>query len=406
MAGKLSGDYVAAGRWISVFAYIAIGLLAGLIVRALSGYVRAGVYAALCWYVWLAAFDPTRIGFNDPHLLAVFFGMAGFYCYVRDPESTRWLAASAVLFAVSLFTKQTLIAFPAAVAIELFLTSKKRLGMWLGIAIGTCVVLLLATFAVDGPHFFSYLLSPRTFAFGDFLNMFMLYTAMFQVVIAAALIWILHYSGEGRDRALVWAAALANILGCVLVFGVGAGINHFFDAMLSIILILGSSVALVARFAEQTRWPQATLAIVLGVVFFFGPIVNVPRRIMEAQSNESQRNEREQSFAAVVNFLKARPGQALCEEPMFCFEAGKPKVYDAFNAGEVFKTGTLPESAVLDLLDARAFAAIQLNWSTSDPIRPAKPRNSRFTDTFVRKLFATYRPAIQTPTALIFAPQK
>jgi hypothetical protein len=406
LAGKLAGNYVAAGRWISLFAYLAIGVLAGLVVRVLSGYARAGVYTALCWGIWLAAFDPTRIGFNDPHLLAVVFGMTGLYCYVRGPESTRWLAASAVLFAVSLFTKQSLIAFPGAVAIELFLTSRKRLGMWLGIAIGTCVILLLLTFVVDGPHFFSYLFSPRTFAFGDFLNMFMLYTGMFQVVIAAALIWILRYSGAGRDRVLVWAAVLANVLGSVFVLGVGAGINHFIDAMLSILLILGSSVVMLAGFAEQTRWPRTTLAVLLGVVFFFGPIVNVPRRILEAESNQSQRTEREQSFAAVVKFLKAQPGQALCEDPMFCFEAGKPKVYDAFNAGEVFKTGTLPESAVLDLLDRRAFGAIQLNWSPTDPIRPSKPRYSRFTDTFVRKLFATYRPSIQTPSALIFTPAR
>ena len=109
MAGKLAGNYVAAGRWISLFAYLAIGVLAGLVVRVLSGYARAGVYAALSWCIWLAAFDPTRIGFNDPHLLAVMFGMAGLYCYVRDPESKRWLAASAVLFAVGLFTGSSVV---------------------------------------------------------------------------------------------------------------------------------------------------------------------------------------------------------------------------------------------------------------------------------------------------------
>ena len=62
--------------------------------------MRSAVYAALCWLVWLAAFDPIRIGYNDPHLLGMASGMAALYCYVRDQESTRWLIASAVLFAV------------------------------------------------------------------------------------------------------------------------------------------------------------------------------------------------------------------------------------------------------------------------------------------------------------------
>jgi hypothetical protein len=177
---KLSGDYNSTGRWVSLFAYFAIGVLAGIIARELGGSVRAGAYSALCWWIWLAAFDPTRVGYNDPHLLGIVFGMTGLYCFLREQESTRWLVASALFFSLSLFTKNSLIAFPAAVAIELFLTSRKRLAIWLGATVAICVVFLGLTLVVDGPYFFGHLLFPRTFSFGDFLTMFTIYALMFQ----------------------------------------------------------------------------------------------------------------------------------------------------------------------------------------------------------------------------------
>jgi Dolichyl-phosphate-mannose-protein mannosyltransferase len=403
---KLSGNYVATGRWVSLFAYLAIGVLAGLIVRELSGSMRAGVYAALCWLIWLAAFDPTRIGYNDPHLLAISIGMAGLYCYVRAGESTRWLIASAVLFSLSLFTKHSLLAFPAAVAIDLYLTSRKRLGLWLGAAAALCVVLLGLTLVVDGPYFFSHLMFPRSFGFDSLWPMVMIYGLMFQVPFVAALIWALRHTASGRDQFLVWAFCLANVIGTCIVFGSGAGINHFFDAVLAMVMIAGVGLPVLLRVSEGTRFPQAALAVLLIVPFFIGPMLNIPRRLDEAKATEALRTQREGAFTAVVDFLKKQPGPALCEEPLFCFEAGKPKVFDAFNAAELIKTGQLSESTLLQMLDSRQFGAIELDWPSSDPIRPMKPRYSRFTETFVRKLFATYKPTIQTANALVFTPAK
>ena len=180
----------------------------------------------------------------------------------------------------------------------------------------------------------------------------------------------------------------------------------FFDAVLSIVLITGVALPLLLRFVEGARFPRTNLTVSLLVPFFLGPIVNIPRRLNEAKAAAIQRAQNEKAFAAVVALLKAQPGQAMCEEPMFCYEAGKPKVFDAFNVGELPKTGHLNETALFQMLDNHEVGAIQLNWATSDPIRPSKPRYSRFSDAFVRKLFTTYRPAIQTSNALIFIPVK
>src|SRR5947209_15052168 len=152
IAWLASRNFNVTGRWLSFAAYLAIGVFAALIVHRLSNSWRLGAYAGMCWLVWLAAFDPARVSFNDPHVLGIAFSLAALYCFVRAPESVRWLCLSAVLFAISLFTKHSLVAFPAAVAVQLFLSSRKRFFTWSIAAALACSILLSITLAADGPY--------------------------------------------------------------------------------------------------------------------------------------------------------------------------------------------------------------------------------------------------------------
>ena len=155
--GLVLHDINVAGRIVAFLSYLAIGMLAALIVRQLTGEWRYGALAAFCWLIWLAALDPVRVQLNDPHMLGVALGFTGLYCFLRDPESDRWLRISGVVFAVSLFTKHSLIAIPLVVGLHLLLTSRRRLLNWMLPAAATCVVLLVLTIVVDGPYFIDHL---------------------------------------------------------------------------------------------------------------------------------------------------------------------------------------------------------------------------------------------------------
>jgi hypothetical protein len=391
LARWTGGDYTATGRWVSVLAYFLIGLFAGMIVRELA------------WWIWLPAFDPFRLGYNDPHLTGIAIGMAGLYCFVHGSESTRWLVASAVIFSLSLFTKHSLLAFPAAVAIQLFLTSKKRLGIWMGTAVSVCLVLLGLTLVFDGRYFLPHLMFPRTFSLSYLADSMSIYAPLMGVAFVAASIWTWRHPPSGRDRFLVWAFVLAHVIGAGICLGSGAGINHLFDAMLSVILITGVILPLLPRLAERTQFPRTTLAILL-LVPFLDAAREIPGRMHYDKAMELRRPPAESEFAATVEFLKAQPGPALCENLLLCYEAGKPKVFDAFNVGELVKTGNVPESTLFQMLERHEFGAIQLDWRRNEPIRPST--RTRFSEAFMRKLFATYKSAIRTSDSLIFTPLK
>ena len=203
--GQVIHDVNVAGRWISLIAYLAIGLFTGLIVYRFTRSRDLALLGTFCWLIWLAAFDPQRIGYNDPHMLGVALSLAGFYAFIREPGSARGLYVSAVIFSLSIFTKPTLIAFPAAVAIQLFFASRRRLMVWLGTCVGLCAVLLAITLAVDGPYFVQHQMMPRPYDPWGILESLNPYVHFFEVPLVAVILWLVLRRPElGEARIAVW----------------------------------------------------------------------------------------------------------------------------------------------------------------------------------------------------------
>jgi hypothetical protein len=381
---------------------LGIAWLIGLTVRQISGATRYGVYAGLCWLIWIAAFDTARIGFNDPHLLGILINLAAFYIYWRDSESTRSLILSAALFSLSLFTKQTLVIFPAAVALDLFLTSKKRFVVWLGTAVGSSALFLLLTFAVDGSYFFQHLMLPRQYSVTDMWSNTVLYVTFVQIAFVAALYWALRYRHAGRERMLVWIFSAGYLFGIYLVGGNGAGVNHFYDAMIATTMICGLLAADFEGLAESAPYPRAMLAGLLILPFFISSFLVLPRRIPYDLVRYDGTPALSKEYETAIAFIRSRPGPALCESLMVCFEAGKPEIYDAFAVDQAIKTGHLDERYVLNLLATRHYSSIVISYNPAEALRPVA--RQRFSQGFMNQLHQNYHPAYRDSRYAIFVP--
>ena len=219
--GSIAGDLNATGRVVCLLAYLASGVFIALIVERFTASRRVAVWAALAWWVWLPAFDISHVPVNDPHLLGIALGTAGLYCIVRDSESPRWLCASAILFALSLFTKHSLVAFPAVTAIYLFLTSQKRFSIWLGAAAASADVLLALTILIEGTYFLQHMTPPRAYYPWGIAENTATYGRFVGVGFAVSLIW------APRSRSLspgtLLTLAFAITLPVAMVFCGGAG---------------------------------------------------------------------------------------------------------------------------------------------------------------------------------------
>ena len=400
----ITHDINLTGRWIAFFAYLAIGGLIALIVQRLGGAWRFAAYSGFCWLIWIPAFDVGRIGLNDPHLLGVAFSLAGLYCFVRDPESTRWLCISAMVFAVSLFTKQSLVAFPAAVAIQLLLTSRKRFAIWLGTAAAACAVLLVWTLAVDGKYFFDHLMLPRSYYLSDIWSSLGPYLYFVQMAFVAALIWACRVTTIGPTGFLLWGFPIAHVLGAFYCGGAGAGVNHLFDAMILTAIIVGLALPGLPHAIEGTRFPRAGLAFLLIVPFFLTSLVVLARRLpADFGHSPNEIAQAEAEFTGIGNFVRSQPGPALCESLLVCYAAGKPVTYDPFAADQLIRTGKIPQEQIVQLIARRQFAVIQIDWNSNEPMQPS-PR-IRFPGPVMRALFSSYRLALRSGKYAVFTPR-
>ena len=143
------------GRLLSALGALAAALFAGLIVHTITEDRAASVITALlmpvvpCLAYWAAL---ARVD-----LVALAASLAGVWCVVRRPGSTRWLVAGAVLMVLAACTRQSyLLAAPLTATVWLWPLGRRRAVAFAGTVIGSVLVLwAIATLATRGAFWFN-----------------------------------------------------------------------------------------------------------------------------------------------------------------------------------------------------------------------------------------------------------
>ena len=283
-------DVNVTGRWVSFFAYLAIGGLIALIVERLSRSWRYAVYSGLCWLIWMPAFDVGRVGMNDPHLLGVAFKPGGVVLLRARPR----IDALAVHFGrrvcdqsvhqaepgrVSRRSRHpTSVDFPKAIC---DLAGHGRRGVRDPVGAdagrGWQVLLrpsddaarLLRFRPLGEPGVVSVLRAGR-FRGGAHLGV-PCHQYCFQ-----------RFSAVGISH--------CRVAGAFYCGGAGAGVNHFFDAMILTAMIAGLALPGLQQAAEGSRFPRAALTFVLIVPFFLTSMVVLTRRLSADLGHNAQRD--------------------------------------------------------------------------------------------------------------------
>ena len=417
LVGLLSfhGDIVRTARWISLLSLLATAIFIGLILSELGADSVIAVFATLLYILGITVFLPDRLGMDDPQLLAEAMTTAGLYLYLRAKDSALLLCASALAFCAAIFTKQNLIAFPAAVAIDLLIRSRRRFAIWCGAVVGFSAAFLALTFTLDGRYLFQHLLVHRAYSWDAGLGSIThLYLLTFQGVMLVALVWTLCRS---RAQPLVALAfLLSNALAFVLVGGDGVDLNIYFNGFAAAIIVCGLAVAEVDRIhfgSEPQPGPSPVVsghavAAALMMTLFLCVAIRVPERLREAHLRQQYMSDDDAGFRAAVDLMKATPGPALCESLLACYRAGKPYTFDTYTAIEEIKSHHTDEDASVPLLRSRHFAVIQLDAQPGEAMNQPPTiyrQRSRFTSEFVDTLLENYRLVLRTSHMLIFVPK-
>lgn len=391
--GRFTGNVNITGRCLSLLSIVLIAFILAAIVREVTGEWPPGVYAGLGFIIWLAVYKSDRVGMNDPQLFATVFSLLGVYAYVRRPASAASTCISSLFFAISIFTKHNLLAFPAAVAIHLVLTrSFKRLGLWVASFGSVSMVLLAATVWVDGPQFFSLVFRSRLFEIKNAVDKVAQYIAVLQIPLAIALVWsVWNWSKRERN---VWVLALVAANAVAIAFGGGFGVdtNVYFDALIALVIVTAIAVSDLLQLIPA-RYRKTWFVSVLLLAPFLGVLPELRYRIRDDASGYSSLRWAEQDHAKAVAFLAAHPGPAACQTLLICFDAGKPGEVDVFTLDSELLKGRISEKELSGLVASHHFTAIELEGSGDTP--PAWPLFDRFT-------MLNYRLALQCGPYRIF----
>lgn len=342
--GKSLGDFVIAGRLVSLVSFLAIAMGLAVLVRQLDGQVLDGIFASLLFAAALLIASD-YVAMNDPQLLGHALQIEALLLLLREKPAT---AFAALLLAAGLFIKQNLFVLPLAALLWLALRDRREAMRLAQFGLGFGLAGLVAAWAVLDANILAEMAAPRLWRLANVFTLTGRYLswAGIPIVLTATMAWHARRDPWMQFCALYALIALAAGIG----FSAGDGVdaNIFFD--LDIAMALSAGVAL--RHLAPYRRGLLALAYAAPLALFLG------------------RNFHDDNFAYTEGFQRQGPldvafvavgrGPALCEELALCYWANKAAEVDVFNVSEQFKTGARSADALAALMRTRHFGVIQV----------------------------------------------
>jgi hypothetical protein len=401
--GAAKGNMVLAGRIVCFASLITISALVGAIVRDATGSRLGALYAALCLFAWLGAFNGAGRAANDPELLSVAFATFGLFAYLKAPRRRLWPALSAIAFTLSLFTKHDLLTFPLSVGVHLVITRNWRsLAVFLATGVLASSLLLALSVHLDGPYFFAEVLQPRAYSLQNLGAETFHYLLHFLTPLLVGVVLLRDRSTPHR-RFLFILLIFTNLAAVYFSGGDGVGSNIFYPPLIADLLSCVIAICWLERKIPKTpqAWRSFRTALLLPTL---AGALMVPFQLHLDITAALALPAATQAAQQAVALLKSTNGPAICEDLLLCYEAGKPMDYDPYYVKDQILIGRIQEPSILAMLTAHQYAAIQINGEV-DTASLKHQKDERFTKPFLRTFLAQYRPVLVSPTYSVFVPR-
>jgi len=394
LLARLAGtDQLTMGRAVSAVSSLgAMVLVARLVWRssATTGHPLARLAPALIAGLLAITFYP--VAFWSPtdrvDMLAIFLTLAGASLALEAPERRSAIIIAAVLFVAALFTKQTMLAAPAA-ALAVLLLARPR-AAWLGVTVAAVaglslfVVLQIVTAGGFLEHIVGYNINRLDLSNVRFVIQQMLVhpVAILLAYLAAFGLAMGLFAGrEGQPRwkslsqqlrsdpsRRVEAFALGYLglttLTLAAAFKSGASINYLIEWMFACCLCGGLLLRrLVADGAGNLR-----LALFVPVLLLLQLAYSPVPRMMEALARPAEHAE----FDALVARVREASAPVIADNMVAVRKAGKDLYLETAIIAELTALGRWDETAYLEDIRNRRFAFFMTEDSAGDRLFEAR----------------------------------
>jgi hypothetical protein len=351
-------DRIAAGRAVSVAAFLAWVALLALTARRLGASPAEAAFGAALFFALMLALT-SYVGIYDPQPAGHVSQALAMYLLADRRRPGARIAIAALLLAIGFFVKHSLVMLP--LSLVAWLVQVDRRDGWRLLIAGATYAIAGAGACVwiFGPGFLPQLLMPRDYAVRDTIRM----TLVWLIRMSAFLAMVVVLARRGaRDHAARFAATyvvVSAVVGLALAGGAGVDWNMLFDANAA--CCLAAAVGL-GRVAPHRRALATAACLALPVA---AGLANArsdwlsPDYWLAPRSRETADTDRD------VRMLSAHDGPALCVELALCWRAGKAEEVDVWS---VEQRGARDPALVDDLarlVDERYYAVIQMGATPS-----------------------------------------
>ena len=355
--GRLVGDFILAGRIVSLVSFLTIAAILGIIVARRTGSWLAGLFTAAYFLAVFSVFPGGRIGLNDPQLLGHALMLGGFAIFWLGDGRFRSVLAGVALMVMAGLIKHNIIALPLAVTLWLAIYDPKQLLVWLG-AVGLSVVIAaVGLIALWGFNSVESMLTPRVITVGKAATLIVELREMLPTLTVFILLCLFPRT-RSPNRDLDFSFALVFVttsfaVAFIAYSGEGVIANAAFDVVISVVLAIGLIVGALPAGREKTA---IVVALVLAQYFMITP--GIGTALGGSVSTRLQRDRLD------IEYLTSQRGDAICTEPSLCYWAKKDFVFDSFNMDQLYTLGKRDPNALLDKLRHREIAVVVIeNWN-------------------------------------------
>jgi hypothetical protein len=384
--GYILPDCIIVGRIISLISLFIVSVNIGACVRVLGAPLSIAMFAGLLFLSFFSVHFSGYVATNDPQLLAHAFVTCGLLAFLYGPKRVRSLFMSSLLMFAGGLVKHDVVPLPIAVTVWLFLHDRRRFYLWTSLGIALIALSMTIFWLSFGYNFFvdvfyqarEYHVERSLHHLRDWLGSFAIFLPTPFLVI-----WL---SQDCRPH-LISIYVLISAAWCIIIYG-GAGIdvNALFDLLISLTMTAALSVHyLNRRFGASVPFvaPMAMASLILPVLIGF------PHR-MKSDLDRIRVLKQSQAIAeSDIKYLSSISGPVMCESNAVCYWAGKEFEVDFFTLGQKLFTGTMDSARLVEAIDKKRFAVIQLGGEPE--YRRGEPKTGRLPDRIVEEIRANYR---------------
>jgi hypothetical protein len=294
------------------------------------------------------------VGMSDPQMLGHVAQWIALWLVARSRRPSTLVAAAALLTA-GVFTKDSLLALPLALAAWLWTVDRRAARTFTVAGVTVAAIAWAGCTMLYGPAFAREVLAPRDFAIADVVRATVVWCARMAAFLALVVFLVRRVRRDEAAAFAVLYVTLAAAIGLALVGGAGVDWNVLFDA--------NAGCCLAAAIAIHRLEPRRrSLAVVALVALPIGAAVASFKAEWLTRAYWLAPRAVEASAASrEVAWIRAQDGPALCHQLAFCFDAGKPEEADVANLQQRLERDPDLARAFVGRIDDRYYAVIQLD---------------------------------------------